>query len=170
MPGRHKLSNAVVALAMASYCGCNENDLKTGLESYMGVERRFSYVIKSGSLVFIDDYAHHPREIEVVEKAIREIHPGKKITAVFQPHLYSRTRDHIDDFAEKLSNFDAVLLLDIYPARELPIDGVNSKWLLKKIKSNIKQHVKKANLFGEIRKINNPVLVTMGAGDISLEV
>ena len=170
MPGRHNLSNAVVALAMALYCGCNENDLKTGLESYMGVERRFSYIIKRGSLVFIDDYAHHPREIEAVEKAIREIHPGKKITAVFQPHLYSRTRDHIDDFAEKLSNFDAVLLLDIYPARELPIDGVNSKWLLKKIKSNTKQHVKKENLFGEITKINNPVLVTMGAGDISLEV
>src|SRR5690606_7042051 len=130
LPGRHNLLNALIALAMALEYGCSNQKLISALASYKGVKRRFSYQIKTDDLVFIDDHAHHPEEINAVHQAVREMYPNKKILAVFQPHLYSRTRDFADDFAKSLSQFDAVLLLDIYPARELPIEGVTSSWLL----------------------------------------
>ena len=138
--------------------------------SYKGVERRFSYKIKNESFVFIDDYAHHPKEIDAVREAVNEMFPQKKATVVFQPHLFSRTSDFADDFAASLSKFDAVLLLDIYPAREAPIKGVTSDWLLEKITTKTKELVKKANLAAAINSIGNPLLITMGAGDIGLEV
>ena len=166
LPGHHNLNNAVAALAMALEYGCPEKQLKKGLASYRGVKRRFSYKIKEKSFVFIDDYAHHPKEIDVVHQAITEMHPNHKITAVFQPHLFSRTQDFADDFARSLSVFDAVLLLDIYPARELPIPGVNASWLLEKIKAPFKKLVTKTTVLDSIKALQHPVLVTMGAGDI----
>ena len=166
LPGKHNLSNAVVALAMAMECGCNDSDLRLALETYLGVERRFSYKIKNESFVFIDDYAHHPKEIDAVWDAVSEMYPKKNITVVFQPHLFTRTLDFADAFASSLSKFDAVLLLDIYPAREEPIIGVTSDWLLKKIKNKKKKLVEKQMLTEIIKSINNPILITMGAGDI----
>ena len=136
------------------------------MNSYRGVKRRFSYKIKKQSFVFIDDYAHHPKEIDAVHQAIAEMHPNRKVTAVFQPHLFSRTQDFADEFARSLSVFDAVLLLEIYPARELPIAGVDASWLLEKIKAPFKKLVTISTLFDFVKTVNNPVLVTMGAGDI----
>jgi UDP-N-acetylmuramate--alanine ligase len=170
IPGKHNLSNAVAAFAMALESGCNEINLRSALETYKGVKRRFSYKLKTDDLIFIDDYAHHPKEIDVVWEAVNEIYPDKKITAVFQPHLYSRTKDFADDFAVSLSKFDTVLLLDIYPARETPIHGVTSTWLLEKITSRRKKLVTKDNLFKAITTEDNPILITMGAGDIEVEV
>lgn len=170
MPGKHNLSNAIAALAMALACGCRPSRLRAALKNYKGVKRRFSYRIKSESFVFIDDYAHHPKEIDAVWHAVSEMYPQKKVTAVFQPHLYSRTLDFAEDFAVSLSKFDAVLLLDIYPAREAPIAGVNSNLLLQKITAQKKQLVQKSSLLAAITSIGNPVLITMGAGDIGEEV
>lgn len=166
LPGSHNLNNAVAALAMALEFGCLEEKLQKGLDSYRGVKRRFSYKIKEQSFIFIDDYAHHPKEIDAVYQAITEMHPNRKVTAVFQPHLFSRTQDFGEEFAHSLSVFDAVLLLEIYPARELPITGINASWLLEKITAPFKKLVTKSALFDVIKSIDNPVLVTMGAGDI----
>ena len=166
LPGSHNLNNAVAALAMALEFGCTKEKLQKGLNSYKGVKRRFSYKIKEQSFVFIDDYAHHPKEIDAVYQAITEMHPNRKVTAVFQPHLFSRTQDFGEEFAHSLSVFDAVLLLEIYPARELPINGINASWLLEKITAPFKKLVTKSALFDVIKSIDNPVLVTMGAGDI----
>ena len=166
LPGSHNLNNAVAALAMALEFGCTKEKLQKGLNSYKGVKRRFSYKIKEQSFVFIDDYAHHPKEIDAIYQAITEMHPNRKVTAVFQPHLFSRTQDFGEEFAHSLSVFDAVLLLEIYPARELPITGIDASWLLEKITAPFKKLVTKSALFDVIKSIDNPVLVTMGAGDI----
>ncbi|WP_242131483.1 UDP-N-acetylmuramate--L-alanine ligase [Aestuariivivens marinum] len=170
LPGRHNLSNALIALAMAVEYGCPHQQLVKALASYKGVKRRFTYHIKTDDFVFIDDYAHHPQEINAVHQAVREMYPGKKVLAVFQPHLYSRTRDFVEDFAESLSKFDAVILLDIYPARELPIEGVTSAWLLGKIDLKNKQLVSKEELISRIRESQANVVLTLGAGDIGEEV
>jgi len=169
-PGRHNLLNGLVAFAMAIHAGPPADRLAAALGSFKGVQRRFSYKIKTQDFVFIDDYAHHPTEINAVHGAIREMHPNKKIVAVFQPHLFSRTRDFANDFAKSLSEFDCVLLLDIYPAREEPIPGITSTWLLGKIENQQKKLVQKINLITEIKEQNPEVLVTMGAGDIGLEI
>ncbi|WP_400076732.1 UDP-N-acetylmuramate--L-alanine ligase [Winogradskyella sp. R77965] len=170
LPGRHNLSNAIIALAMAVEFGCPNNQLAKGLASYKGVKRRFTYHIKTDNFVFIDDYAHHPEEIKAVYQAVTEMYPSKKVLAIFQPHLYSRTRDFIDGFADSLSKFDEIILLDIYPARELPIDGVTSEWLLNKIKNLNKKLVQKSELINEIKKSDAHVVLTIGAGDIGEEV
>ena len=169
-PGEHNLLNGLVAFAMAIESGSSPTILAKGLETFKGVQRRFSYKIKEGGFVFIDDYAHHPTEINAVYQAISEMHPNKKVLAVFQPHLFSRTRDFVDAFAESLSKFDSILLLDIYPAREEPLAGVNSSWLLGKITNPKKKLVSKEELITEIKSQSPDVLVTMGAGDIGLEV
>ena len=170
LPGTHNLSNAVVALAMAIEFGCSETELKKALESYRGVQRRFTYQIKSNEFIFIDDYAHHPTEINAVHQAVRQMYPSKKVAVVFQPHLFTRTRDFIDAFAASLSQFDATFLLDIYPSRELPISGVDSQWLLGKIKSPIKKLISKTEILEEIKDLGYPVFITLGAGDIGIEV
>jgi UDP-N-acetylmuramate--alanine ligase len=170
LPGRHNLSNALIALAMSVEYGCPHQQLAKALASYKGVKRRFTYQIKTENLVYIDDYAHHPEEINAVHQAVREMYPDKKVLAIFQPHLFSRTRDFIDDFAKSLSQFDEVLLLDIYPARELPIEGVTSDWLLSKINNNNKQLVSKTELISKIQESNAQVILTIGAGDIGEEV
>ncbi len=170
LPGRHNLLNAITAFAIAMLYGSPTAALAKALLSFKGVQRRFSYQIKTNDLVYVDDYAHHPTEINALHQAVREMHPGKKVLGVFQPHLYSRTRDFAADFATSLSQFDQLLLLDIYPARELPIEGITSKWLLQKITGEDKKIVTKDNLISEIIKSDPQVVVTIGAGDIGEEV
>ncbi len=170
LPGRHNLSNAIMALAMSVEYGIPHQQLAKALASYTGVKRRFTYQIKTDDLVFIDDYAHHPEEINAVHQAVREMYPNKKVLAVFQPHLFSRTRDFADDFAKSLSQFDAVLLLDIYPARELPIEGITSEWLLTKIENKNKKLIQKTELISEIKASKAAVILTIGAGDIGEQV
>ena len=166
LPGKHNLQNVVTALAMAIHYGSPTDQLAGALNNFKGVKRRFTYKIKNDDLVLIDDYAHHPTEISAVHQAVREMHPGKKVLAVFQPHLFSRTRDFADDFAESLSRFDKILLLDIYPARELPMEGITSEWLLSKIKNKNKKLVLREDLSAEIKNEKFDVVVMMGAGDI----
>ncbi|CAH8288268.1 UDP-N-acetylmuramate--L-alanine ligase [Mariniflexile fucanivorans] len=170
LPGRHNLSNALIALAMALEYGCEHEDLAKGLASFKGVKRRFTYQIKTDNFVYIDDYAHHPEEINAVHQAVREMYPGKKVLAIFQPHLFSRTRDFVDDFAKSLSKFDEVLLLDIYPARELPMEGVTSAWLLSKMTNENKQLINKSDLLQKIQESDATIVLTIGAGDIGEEV
>ncbi|WP_369766177.1 UDP-N-acetylmuramate--L-alanine ligase [Flavobacterium sp. WC2429] len=166
LPGRHNLMNALMAIAMAEIFGTPTEAIAVALASFKGVKRRFSYQIKTKNLVYIDDYAHHPTEIDAVHQAVRELYPDKKVLAVFQPHLFSRTRDFADDFAKSLSNFDEVILMDIYPARELPIEGITSDWLLSKIDNQHKKLVQKEELIKTILESNAQIIVTIGAGDI----
>ena len=170
LPGRHNLANAVAALAMADIHGCSHEQLKKALASYKGVKRRFTYHIKTDDLVFIDDYAHHPEEINAVYEALKEMYPQEQVLAVFQPHLFSRTRDFAKDFAQVLSKFDEVILLDIYPARESPIEHISSPWLLSQITNPSKRVLAKDELAAAIGKTSAKVVVTMGAGDIGEEV
>jgi UDP-N-acetylmuramate--alanine ligase len=169
-PGRHNLLNGLAAFAMAVQTGCPPHRLAEALGTFKGVQRRFSYQIKNENFVFIDDYAHHPTEIDAVYQAIREMHPGKKITVVFQPHLFSRTKDFADDFAASLAQFDEIILLEIYPAREEPMEGVTSQWLLDKINNPNKKLVAKSDLLTALTNCTTGVLVALGAGDIGMEV
>lgn len=166
LPGRHNLMNALMALAMAKTFGTPTEAIAKALASFRGIRRRFSYQIKKPGLVYIDDYAHHPTEINAVHQAVRELYPGQKVLAVFQPHLFSRTKDFADDFAASLSQFDAVLLMDIYPARELPMPGITSQWLLDKMASSNKKLIEKEQLIAAIKNTDASVIVTIGAGDL----
>ena len=166
LPGHHNLTNALLAFAMAKSYGISNEKIIAALASFKGVRRRFSFQIREEKLVYIDDYAHHPTEINAVHQAVRELYPGKKIIAAFQPHLFSRTKDFVDGFAESLSKFDEILLLEIYPARELPMEGVNSTWLLNKINNPNKKLVSKDELFTAFENSDADVFVTIGAGDI----
>ena len=166
LPGRHNLMNALMAIAMANLFGTPTDAIAKAVASFKGIKRRFSYQIKTEAKVYIDDYAHHPTEINAVHQAVRELYPNQKILAAFQPHLFSRTRDFADDFAKSLSAFDEIILLDIYPAREQPIDGVNSQWLMDKMTNNNKKIVAKNNLVATILESTATVIVTIGAGDI----
>ena len=166
LPGHHNLTNALLAFAMAKSYGVENEKISTALASFKGVRRRFSFQIRTEKLVYIDDYAHHPTEINAVHQAVRELYPNKKIIACFQPHLYSRTKDFVESFAESLSQFDELLLLEIYPARELPIEGVNASWLLEKINSKNKQLVTKEKLLTCFQNSDADVYITIGAGDI----
>lgn len=166
LPGKHNLMNALMAIAMSKTFGTSTDAIAKALASFNGIRRRFSYQIKSENLVYIDDYAHHPTEINAVHQAVRELYPNRKVLAVFQPHLFSRTKDFVDGFAESLSQFDEVFLMDIYPARELPMEGVTSEWLLGKMTNSNKKIVAKEDLLGEIKANDAPVIVTIGAGDI----
>ncbi len=169
-PGRHNLLNGLVAFAMAVQTGAPVHRLAKALETFKGVQRRFSYQIVSGDLVYIDDYAHHPSEIDAVYDAVAEMHPEKEVLAIFQPHLFSRTKDFAEGFAQSLSRFNSILLLDIYPAREKPMDGITSDWLLEKITNPRKKRIEKSEIIKEIKQQKPQVLLTMGAGDIGLEV
>ncbi|OAB27970.1 UDP-N-acetylmuramate--L-alanine ligase [Flavobacterium fryxellicola] len=166
LPGRHNLMNAVMAIAMANLFGTPTDAIAKAIASFKGIKRRFSYQIKTDAKVYIDDYAHHPTEINAVHQAVRELYPNQKVLAIFQPHLYSRTRDFADEFAKSLSNFDEVLLLDIYPAREQPIQGVTSQWIKDKMLLNNKKLVAKNDLVTAILASDATVVVTIGAGDI----
>ena len=166
LPGRHNLMNAMMALAMAKTFGSPTKTIAKALASFKGIQRRFSYQIKSDKLVYIDDYAHHPTEINAVHQAVRELYPNEKVLAIFQPHLFSRTKDFADDFAKSLSQFDEILLLDIYPARELPMAGITSSWLFSKIKNTNKKLISKTELISAILESDAKIIVTIGAGDI----
>lgn len=166
LPGKHNVLNAVAATAMANIFGVPLQKIAKALGTFKGVKRRFSYKIKTDNLILIDDYAHHPTEIDAVFSSIKEMYPSKKIQAIFQPHLFSRTRDFADDFAKSLSQFDELILLDIYPARELPIKGITAKWLLDKVTIKNKKIVPKEALVQNIKASNAPIKLMIGAGDI----
>jgi UDP-N-acetylmuramate--alanine ligase len=166
LPGRHNLMNAMMALAMARTYGTPTSAIAKALTTFKGIQRRFSYQIKNENLVYIDDYAHHPTEINAVHQAVRELYPNEKVLAIFQPHLFSRTRDFADDFAKSLSQFDEIILMDIYPARELPMEGITSEWLLSKIENKSKKMVSKTDLIPAILESKAKIIVTIGAGDI----
>ena len=170
LPGKHNIMNALSALAMADVYGLSLETIKEKLATFKGVQRRFSYKVKTDDFVLIDDYAHHPTEISAVEHSIREMYPNDKVLVVFQPHLFSRTRDFIDDFALALSKFDEVLLLDIYPAREEPISGVNSDWLLGKITNQNKKITTKTKLLSDVKKSSAKIVAMLGAGDIGVMI
>ena len=166
LPGRHNLMNALMALAMAKTFGTSSEAIAKALASFKGIRRRFSYQIKTPDLVYIDDYAHHPTEINAVHQAVRELYPNQKVLAIFQPHLFSRTKDFADDFAKSLSQFDEVVLLDIYPARELPMEGITSQWLMNKMTNEDKKLVSKEALITTIVASDSRIIVTIGAGDL----
>jgi len=170
LPGRHNMFNAVTALGMAILVGAPIDCLHNALQSFKGVKRRFSYKIKTENLVLIDDYAHHPIEIDAIHQAVTEMYPQNKKLIVFQPHLFSRTKDFGTEFAKSLSRFDEVILLEIYPAREESIEGISSKWLLDKIANENKKIVAKKNLSIEVKNSNCKIKLMVGAGDIGVEV
>lgn len=170
IPGVHYVENATAAAAIALQMELSPAEIKTGLESFSGVERRFEFRINSDKIVFIDDYAHHPEEIKATLTAVRQLFPERKITGIFQPHLYSRTRDFAEGFSSSLELLDEAILLPIYPAREQPIQGITSKLILDKMKSESKIFVEKEGLPDYIKEQNIDVLVTMGAGDIGLMI
>lgn len=166
LPGRHNVENAVAAIAVAMQMNVSNESLVSALNSYQGVKRRFEYHIRNPKITFIDDYAHHPEELRAAISSVRELYPEKKITGIFQPHLFTRTRDFADGFAASLSLLDELLLLDIYPAREKPIPGVDSKMILEKVKSKSKILCTKDNLLNELKQREAEVVITLGAGDI----
>jgi UDP-N-acetylmuramate--alanine ligase len=170
LPGKHNVMNALAALAMANVYGISLEEIKKSLATFKGVKRRFTYKIKTPDFVLIDDYAHHPTEISAVENAIREIYPSEKVLVVFQPHLFSRTKDFAEDFAVSLSKFDEVLLLDIYAARELPIKGIDATWLLNKIENKNKKLTRKKTLLKDIQQSSAKVVAMLGAGDIGVMI
>ncbi len=165
-PGLLNVENAVAAVAVAHQLGCGEDIIRSSLAAFSGNQRRFDIIIKTDNLVYIDDYAHHPREIEATLRSLRELYPGRKITGIFQPHLYTRTRDLADDFARSLNLLDELILLEIYPAREEPIKGVTSDSILRNVNLKDKMICSKSELVEILRKKHVEVLVTMGAGDI----
>ena len=161
------IDNGIAAMAMAQLNGCNADELKYGMKTYGGVDRRFDFKIKSDKLVFLSDYAHHPKEIYQSAKSIRELYSNRKITALFQPHLYTRTRDFYKDFADSLSLLDRVVLCDIYPAREEPIPGVTSKLIYDNLKDGVeKEMIHKEDVLEYVKTHDFDVLVVLGAGDL----
>ncbi len=164
--GNHNVQNALAAIIVSTYLGVNEADIRRGLATFKGVQRRFDIRVKNTRHIYVDDYAHHPEEIKAALSAARKVFSDKELTVVFQPHLFTRTRDFMDGFAESLSLADRVILLDIYPARELPIDGVTSAALLDKITSKNKMLCSKNELLDIIKGIDPELIMTVGAGDI----
>ena len=165
------IENGIAAMAMAQLNGCTAEELKNGMKTYGGVDRRFDFKIKTDKLVFLSDYAHHPKEIYQSAKSIRELYKDKHITAIFQPHLYTRTRDFYKDFAEALSQLDEVILTEIYPARELPIEGVTSQLIYDNLKEGVKkQLIQKTEVLDLIKNHNFEVLIVLGAGDLDNQV
>lgn len=166
LPGIHNAENAVACIALCQKIGLSEEEIRYGLKTFKGVKRRFEYQVKTNNLVYIDDYAHHPTEIQALVSSVRMLYPDKKITGIFQPHLFSRTRDFFDGFAEELSKLDEAILLPIYPAREEPITGVTSDSLLDKITAKSKQLLSPEDTLHYVGQITEGVVLTIGAGDI----
>ena len=170
LPGIHNVENSIGAFAIADKLGIDKLKIKTALASYKGVKRRFETHVKTEKLVYIDDYAHHPSELKMCISSVRELYPEKKITGIFQPHLYTRTRDFVDEFATSLSLLDELILLDIYPARELPIEGVTSQLIADKVTISDKVVIANEELLNYLEKKKVEVLLTLGAGDIDVFV
>ena len=162
------IENSVAAMAMAQLNGCTAEELRYGMKTYGGVDRRFDFKIKNNRHVFLSDYGHHPKEILQCAKSLKELYAGRKITAIFQPHLYTRTRDFYRDFADALSHFDEVILTEIYPARELPIEGVTSDLIFNNLKEGVeKDTIKKDDVLSYVNQRDFDVLVVLGAGDLN---
>ncbi len=166
LPGKHNIENATVAVAIAQSLGVSSTDIRKGLLNFKGIKRRFEFVIRENDKVLIDDYAHHPTELNAAIDAARTLYPNKKITGVFQPHLFSRTKDFVDGFAEALSALDEIVLLDIYPARELPIENVTSQIILDKITHSNKKIVSKQDLLRIYPNKESEIILVLGAGDV----
>jgi UDP-N-acetylmuramate--alanine ligase len=168
VPGYHNVENALAAISVALELGINTETVKAAVKSFTGVRRRFDYIIRNENFVYVDDYAHHPAEVEAFLSSFKALYKDKKLTAIFQPHLYSRTRDFASEFAQSLSIADEVILLDIYPAREKPIEGVSSDLIFHKITAPSKISCTRENLMDILKSKKNDIkaLVTMGAGDI----
>lgn len=166
LPGIHNVENATAAIAAALELGIDPEKIKRAIANFKGVKRRFEYIVNTGSRIYIDDYAHHPEELKACFAAVRLLYPQKKLTVIFQPHLYTRTRDFADDFAKVLSTVDELILLEIYPARELPLEGINSTYLLNKIELTEKEICGKDLVLESIGIKNPELLLTVGAGDI----
>jgi len=166
IPGLHNVENAVAAIETALLVGISPEKIKTALQEFKGVKRRFEYIIKNDKQVYIDDYAHHPEELQACITAVKSLYPGKKLTAIFQPHLYTRTRDFADGFAKALNMTDVLLMLDIYPARELPIPGVTSDIILDKMSITDKRKCGKQEAIEFVGRQKPALLLTVGAGDI----
>jgi len=164
--GMHNIENAVAAIEAAFLLDVDANAIKNALGSFKGVKRRFEYIIKNDHQVFIDDYAHHPEELKAAIRSVKKLYPGKKLMTIFQPHLYTRTRDFADGFAEALDLVDELIILDIYPARELPIEGVNSDMILERMKNWNKRRCGKQEAIDIVKKEKPELLLTVGAGDI----
>lgn len=168
LPGFHNIQNAVAAISVCLEVGVSVDQIKEAIKTYRGVKRRFEYVMKSKKMVYVDDYAHHPSELNALIESVRNLFPNKKITLVFQPHLFSRTNDFMEGFAEVLAKVDELYLMDIYPARELPMAGVTSQVLFDKIKSQAKTLTTKADLMADLANCQPEIMVTAGAGDIDV--
>ena len=166
LPGKHNIENATVAVAIAQSLGVSSTDIRKGLLNFKGIKRRFEFVIRENDKVLIDDYAHHPTELNAVIDAVRTLYPDKKVTGIFQPHLFSRTKDFAVDFAKVLSQLDEIVLLDIYPARELPITNVTSQIILDKIENSNKIIMSKQDLLKFYPNESSEVVLVLGAGDI----
>lgn len=165
------IENGVAAMAMAQLAGCNGEELRNGMKTFQGAERRFDFKIKTDKLVLISDYAHHPKEILQSARSLRQIYNDRKITAIFQPHLYSRTRDFYKEFAEALSILDEVVLTDIYPAREKPIEGVTSELIYNCLSKDVEKHlIKTSDVVDFIANKKFDVLVILGAGDLDMKI
>ena len=164
--GKFNAENITGSFAMAKEIGIETGIIIKAIDDFGGIKRRFEKIFENDNVVFIDDYAHHPEEIRVFLESVREIYPKKKITAVFQPHLFSRTKDLAKEFAEQLSEADEVILLDIYPARELPVEGVTSELIFNRLNCSEKSLIKKDELPDFVKSKNFEVLLTIGAGDI----
>ena len=166
LPGLHNVENSIAAVAVAQQLGITGDVINKALRSFKGVKRRFDYRVKSKSIVYIDDYVHHPEELTAAITAAKQLYPDKVITGIFQPHLFSRTRDFVNEFAASLDLLDVCVLLEIYPAREQPIDGVNAQWLLDKMTCKNKSLVKKEHVIDFLKTQQCEVVMTLGAGDI----
>lgn len=166
LPGLHNIENAVAAIEVALHLGIEPDKIKNALASFRGVKRRFEYILKEPKHIYIDDYAHHPEELRACIQAVKTLYPDKKLTTIFQPHLFTRTRDFAEGFSEVLSMTDELIMLDIYPARELPIEGVSSAMILDKVSIDAKQILSKEQTLDYIRAKKPELLLTVGAGDI----
>jgi UDP-N-acetylmuramate--alanine ligase len=166
LPGLHNVENALAAIQVTLLLDCTSEQIKAALVSFTGVKRRFEQVVKTDKHVYIDDYAHHPEELKACITAVKSLYPDKKLTTIFQPHLFSRTRDFADGFAEALSMSDALWMLDIYPARELPIEGVNAELILRKTTLTERNLFTKNEVLAQVKETMPELILTVGAGDI----
>jgi UDP-N-acetylmuramate--alanine ligase len=166
LPGKHNVENTTVAIAIALQLGIDAEKVKQAVANFKGVKRRFEYIVNNSNQIYIDDYAHHPEELRACFDAVRQLYPDKKLTVIFQPHLFTRTRDFADEFAKVLSTVDELMLLEIYPARELPIEGINAQFLLDKITLADKKICEKDFVVQHVEHTKPELILTVGAGDI----
>jgi UDP-N-acetylmuramate--alanine ligase len=170
LAGLHNVENATAAIIVGMLLQIPEEKIRAALASFAGVKRRFEYIVQNEKMVYIDDYAHHPEELRACINSVRQMYPGKKLTVIFQPHLFSRTKDFAQEFSEVLSLADQLIVMDIYPARELPMEGVDANLILNQVSIANKQAASKENLMEKLAIMDIELLLTVGAGDIDTMV